>query len=557
MDRTIRVLIFGSCGLHIPTIPFIQQRFLHYPFSKRGYLWAPFALSSGAAVQFFEAGMGERPLSEAVRTLAYVDKDQPTPGARETFDTAEIALVELSTPIEPMIGNDVVNLHRIGEAIFQPLRSWGTDSKILSNWWNCLRNSHEKLDQNRDILLANWPLNASDDGLARFGVENLWCRRLGVDEMVGDLEYLRERLKVPVVLKLFDFIYTPDGRPIDWPTGFKAEQVEVARRMDLPTLDVAPIVKRLGVGRLITDDMKHWRLDACPLQGQLMHDALADALGRPRLESYPESLGLRREVDVMFPELAELGAPISFPGVLEIPPDFKAEPRTDVAPRARAALPAELADGLNAVLVNYHRDRSKDAHYLRVLERGSLVGSLEERTLELITWHLPPYDTYGVMRAGLGELALLIAASGRQALAFEPYGPRRSAIEAGRTLLEDAGLLAPGLLTVVGALAPEAPASGRMLGIGLNVAQFLDESAAAPDLERMANFEALLIIPRIFLRIRDPKEQADLAERLVGLGFDGRRDYPGDVFSWFFRSDRQLTPRGRVRDLTEARTPPG
>jgi len=526
-------------------------RFLTNPFAKLGFRQTPFALSSGAAVQLHEFCLGERFLPEETRMLAYMETTQPTPETRHAVEGSQIALVEMSTPIEPLIGDAIVNFNRVNDFIFKPLRAWGLDARIVSNWSNSLYHMRDDVEERRRIVLDNWPPDSPDDGTVRFGVENLQSRRVGVDDMVRDLERLRNRLQIPMVLKLYDFRYMPDSRALEWPAGFKTEQMEVARRMDLPTLDVTPIVQHLGVKRLIADDMMHWRDDTSPIQAQLIYDFLADALDRPRLGTYPESEKLRRDTEAAFPELAEMGTLIDFPGVSHTSRTSVARStarhQPNAADQARAVSPDELADRLNGLLIALHRSRLNDLgvidsglgpHYEAVLGQNMLVGLREERTLELISRQLPAYDGFAVMRAGLGELALLIAASGRRTIAFEPYATRQAAIEAGRVHLEDAGVLSPGALTVVPSLAPEGPLEGRVLGVGLDVAHVHSEAAATPFLQRMTAFQALLIVPRTFLRLRkEAQEQTALAERLMNLGFDARRDYPADALSWFFKSN--------------------
>jgi len=61
-------------------------------------------------------------------------------------------------------------------------------------------------------------------------IKELHARRLDTDDMVRDLSALRERLRRPMGLVLFDYCYMPDGRPVEWPTGFKRQQVDVAKR---------------------------------------------------------------------------------------------------------------------------------------------------------------------------------------------------------------------------------------------------------------------------------------------------------------------------------------
>jgi len=217
------------------------------------------------------------------------------------------------------------------------------------------------------------------------------------------------------------------------------------------------------------------------------------------------------------------------------------------SPRCAFQERSALADRVNRALLSLHRGRLATLgveasglgnHYKGHLERETLVGTRELGALELIAAYLPPYDAYAVMRAGLGELALLLAASGRKAIAFEPYPTRRAAIEAGRASLEASGLLAPSLLDVVASLTPEGALGGRVLGVGLDVAHVTTEGAAEPHYENLSRFEAILVSMPAFLRRRTNVEEQDVAaSRLYGLGFSVRRDYSGDRLSWFHRKN--------------------
>ncbi len=122
-------------------------------------------------------------------------------------------------------------------------------------------------------------------------------------------------------------------------------------------------------------------------------------------------------------------------------PDGQA-PATSPGP-ARMEEPADMR--LNAALVSLHRRRSADegtdasglyALYQTLVDMEQLVGRREWTVADFIENEMPAYDLYVVFRAGLGELALLIAMSGRRVIASEPHPLRRRAIGAGRIELE-------------------------------------------------------------------------------------------------------------------------
>ena len=202
-------------------------------------------------------------------------------------------------------------------------------------------------------------------------------------------------------------------------------------------------------------------------------------------------------------------------------------------------------DRLNRELVTLHGRRSADegvdasglfAHYQRLVELEVLIGARERAVLDLIENDLPAYGTYVVLRAGVGELALLIAASGRKVVASEPNHRRRRAIEAGRAHLEGLGLIPAGAVTIVEAVIPQELVQGAALGVGLNVAYGFDDDAASTLIDSLSAVENLLIDPRLFLRVRDPADQERLALDLERNGFDRRHDYPGKALALFSRS---------------------
>ena len=236
-----------------------------------------------------------------------------------------------------------------------------------------------------------------------------------------------------------------------------------------------------------------------------------------------------------------------------------AEGAGGIPPLARPATPrldprhpsVDLAKRLDAELTVLHRGRLAElgptasglyVHYQTILERGSLVGRREAEALYLIDADLPAYDAYAVLRAGLGELALLVAAGGRKVIACEPDLHRRTAICAGLNHLEHIGLISPGALTVLPTLAPQGPLEGRVLGMGLDVVHVRDEAAAAALMAQMRVFDALLVDLRLFLRFREqPQDKALAVAGLQGVGFERRRDFVlAGGLAWFSRAETQL-----------------
>ena len=557
MSKLIKTFTAGSCGIHDAPDKLARMGFFPYLFGRLGFHSAPYALSSGATVQLFDFCAGERLLPDMVQMLAYMQINQPTLENGGLVREADIAFVEMSTPVEPLIGNDIVNFNRIEDFVVKPLRAAGVDRHLMSGWSQSLVNVRDDLPERARALLNGWPGEFEGDALARFAVENLRSRRLDVDGMVRDLETLRGKIRAPMALKLYDFKYMPDGRPIDWPAGFKAKQIEVARRMKLPTLDFAPVVQRLGATRLIGKDMAHWRTNAHGMQAELMYDFWADVLERPRLEAYPEWREARPALYSDYLEFLPQPARLSFPDLSHIPRQkswrrgvqevlCRHTGGSAKARQAQLGASRQLGGPLNSELVKLHRSRLEAlgprdsglyAHYQARVEAENLISERDHVFVDLIHSKLPAYGAYAIMRAGLGELAFLIAATGRKVIACEPDRNRHAAIEEGRVRLEALGLLQPGLFTLRADILPEGPMKGGVLGVGSDVTHVRDDVAADPYFKRMPVFDALLVDLRLFLRLRNlPEEKAAAIDALRSVGFDVERRFHYESLSWVQKS---------------------
>jgi hypothetical protein len=150
----------------------------------------------------------------------------------------------------------------------------------------------------------------------------------------------------------------------------------------------------------------------------------------------------------------------------------------------------------------------------------------------LIVNLLPRFDRYDVLRAGLGELAFLLAALGLRVAAFEPNLKRFSALVAGlERISNDDGEVAR-RVTVGRAGIPDVPMHSRTLGV---VHQLIGYSAAqeAQLLTQLAAYDALLVDPRTFLYPRtSDREREAVGETLRRCGFTDVHEYPklGVVF---------------------------
>lgn len=392
------------------------------------------------------------------------------------------------------------------------------------------------------------------------------------------LNFLARRLVRPHGGALLDWFRTlGDGPPVDAEcirstleklaaAGHPADEtmVDLLSNIRLVVQTEAEIVAQLG--SMMSRWGGRWTLvgvSAIPREPgavmrrrRLLNEKLARVAGACGAAFYDPSeliatYGRTRVLDgggVNIHEYARDFRPIVSETLLRLARGGSGKPRAAASPHAqkrRAAFAARsrLADRLNGELLSLHRQRLADlgvegsglgAHYQARLECEAIVGGREREVLDLIDSYLPVYEAYAVMRAGLGEMALLLAVSGRRTFAFEPYERRRAAIEAGRDRLEAMGLLRPNDLTIVAGLTPDGPFDAAVLGVGLDVAHVHTEADAEPHYRCLAQFDALLIDIHAFLRLRaTPSDEEAAALRIHAGGFVQRRDYADAVLSWF------------------------
>lgn len=163
------------------------------------------------------------------------------------------------------------------------------------------------------------------------------------------------------------------------------------------------------------------------------------------------------------------------------------------------------------------------AHYKSLLDQKSIVGRDVTMTANLIANHLPKFDHYHVLRAGLGELAFVLASLGLPATGYDPNGPRFGAMSAGlEQLYEDHPELVR-RVTIGRATIPIPPSQGRTLAVARHLSGF-NRAAEDKALSDLSTYSAVLIKPSIFLYGQNSEAEQDrLLARLQAVGFKEAR----------------------------------
>lgn len=202
-----------------------------------------------------------------------------------------------------------------------------------------------------------------------------------------------------------------------------------------------------------------------------------------------------------------------------------------------AATPLQpISCALNALLTMCHRERlaglgvdgsGLHAHYALLLERCEIVGRQELDIAEIILRYLPEFDCYHVLRAGLGEMAFLLAVHGCKTKAFDPFASRLSALTAGAKYLRSCGFLGKNGVDATLATVPSPAAGERTLAVATQLSLTASPAEEEIILRQLEQYDAVLFMPGALVRPRDSKADEELLiDRFRSAGFVDVRDYP-------------------------------
>jgi hypothetical protein len=508
----VRMLVLGGCNLRTPLYRAAhvwprdaseEWRTVPDNLSIAGPMFPLFSV--GEMVQAVSCYRGLDSVPEYLQPLCNIEAPDWAPTvASSPLDRIDIALIEPTTSIEIAFNGYLVNRFPVLDLLNQMSVGDPAVKALRFKWY---QRGIAALDEAVKQAVADELIRLiADDCPQRALIVDLLRNARGVTHDVhAGLKTLSNLLDVPMGVAAYTWRHMPDGRHVTWPAGFHGNVVDSAARLGLPVFEPRPLISQTGVERALDKDMSHYADGFMPI--------VAKAL-----------INFARSI-----VFAQEGA---FAGE-----DFSAKPES---PRRRREA---LARSVNGVLLDLHRERLSELGpersglyeaYAASVTAGRLIGDQERAALEAVCEFLPDYDSYAVMRAGLGELALLIAASGRRVIAFEENHNRRAAIEAGFEQLRAQDLVVPDLLSIVAARFPTEPLGGRVLGIASKLG-VVPEAQAASFVDGACALNALLIDPRWLRVAGETRGDGKLAHALRDRGLSARRDYPQQRLSWVAR----------------------
>jgi hypothetical protein len=190
---------------------------------------------------------------------------------------------------------------------------------------------------------------------------------------------------------------------------------------------------------------------------------------------------------------------------------------------------------VNNTLLQLHQDRVDKlgvdksglyVHYKGLLDGRRIADQQICSLAALILNLLPRFDAYHVLRAGLGELAFVLASTGLQVAGFDPDSGRFAAMTAGRDVLCKDDPELGRRLTVARGSIPSINKNNRTLAIAHHLIGYKTEQQEAV-LAELSSYAAVLIDPRIFLFPRKSQEEQDATiEDMKSRGFIHVREFP-------------------------------
>ncbi|MGX5844171.1 hypothetical protein ACWGTI_25975 [Mesorhizobium sp. ArgA1] len=293
----IRTLPFGGCFLHNPINAVLRKEQQASIFTEMGLRGTPFSLSANTNHQLIDFITGKLNFPEWLKNLVYGEfVDPPSPEKAELVYSGDLALVGMSTPTELIFERALLNVNKVDEFIKEELSALSTEKKLVSSWRKALLESNEDA---RKVLSEELYNTVLKSGNVREHVPDVvrhtLSRTLDVDEMTKSVADLRDRLDMPMGIVLYNFMFMPDGRSVQWPAGFKGDCIEVARRLDIPAFDFAPFVAQEGVEKVLMDDRRHWNAPYYLPLGEILFDFCAGIVDRSPKRKVPTTGRYRLE----------------------------------------------------------------------------------------------------------------------------------------------------------------------------------------------------------------------------------------------------------------------
>lgn len=204
-----------------------------------------------------------------------------------------------------------------------------------------------------------------------------------------------------------------------------------------------------------------------------------------------------------------------------------------------------LIQAVNTTLVELHAKRVAEqgadasglfSHYAALLKKGAFLRTDEIEAFRLVREALPAYGEYVVLRAGLGELAFLLGGAGLRVIACEPNAARFAALREGMAHFVGLKIVDRQIVRIVCDFVADGFEARPVLGVATDFVFDLPLEENATFCRRLRQLDALLINPRLFIRLREtPSARRAVEAFLHSQGFTEVREFGQQQMVHFIR----------------------
>lgn len=265
--KRLNTLVLGGCLVNMPIVATPRAKdVLDYE------RYGPFQLLHSfrqmhQRIQFIR---GERDFPPTIRMLCRFPRDlKVLPGIAD-FHDLDATLVEPTTPVDLVFRGFSINRRALQRVVYPAA---GEDDEataaIIKRWFRggLVGFNEETRKDAAEYLLTRISNVTPRDRLARVLVNE--TRGVKCD-LLGGLRALRDVLKGPMGLALYNFRYMPDGRAISWPQGFREETVDAAKSLGLPIYDPTSLVVGYGTKSALLPKDGHYTKEFLPIMGDAL-----------------------------------------------------------------------------------------------------------------------------------------------------------------------------------------------------------------------------------------------------------------------------------------------
>jgi hypothetical protein len=171
----------------------------------------------------------------------------------------DIVLMQLTTPFSLIYNGVNIDIFQFDSLLLSRLIDDGVSNQLVQTYRkNLLAGVDKKIVDNLDVIFESIDKSKIQlTHLERALLETVRVKRDSVDEMFEASNKLLQLFGGDLVIIHYNFMYMPDGRPVCWPSTFRADIEDLAKRLDVRTYDFSDLVAKYSVD-ILQADLKSW-----------------------------------------------------------------------------------------------------------------------------------------------------------------------------------------------------------------------------------------------------------------------------------------------------------